>query len=331
MPQEPSARPAGVSIIARPSTSSRDALEIRRQVLARLATDAKVTHGSGRLKGKVVIITGVGPDISIGAATARVFAREGAAHLYLLDYSTQHLPVFAARLATDFPATKITHIIADAASASAISSVVARAMADEGRLDVFFANAGVTSTSGLGPGGAPRQIGEVEPDEFMEVMRINALSGFLAVKFAAPAMGKLCPNKGKTIPGGSIILTASVAGLRAGAGPAPYSASKAAAVSLAQTAALELAGSNVRVNALCPGLIHTAMTDFVFEVARARGASDRIGAAIPMRRQGVGHELAKAALYLASDESSYVNGTALVVDGGLVGPVVTAAPTPAKL
>lgn len=116
---------------------------------------------------------------------------------------------------------------------------------------------------------------------------------------------------------GSIIMTASVAGLRSNAGATPYSASKAAVISMAQTMAFQLAGTGVRVNAICPGLIETDMTRTMFEAARARGTEDKIGQLNPMRRAGSADEVARVALFLASDESSYVTGQAWAVDGGL--------------
>jgi NAD(P)-dependent dehydrogenase (short-subunit alcohol dehydrogenase family) len=130
-------------------------------------------------------------------------------------------------------------------------------------------------------------------------------------------MLKTSPSKPS--PQGSIILTASVAGLRSNAGSTPYSASKAAVVSLAQTSAFQLAGTNIRVNALCPGLIETGMTAVVFEAARARGTEKKIGQLNPLRRGGVADEIARVALFLGSDDSSYVNGQAWAVDGGLSG------------
>jgi NAD(P)-dependent dehydrogenase (short-subunit alcohol dehydrogenase family) len=117
--------------------------------------------------------------------------------------------------------------------------------------------------------------------------------------------------------GGSIICTASVAGLRANAGRSAYAASKAGVISLVQTAANELSGTGVRVNAICPGLIRTGMTRPIFEAARARGSEARIGQLNPLRRAGEPREIAAMALFLASDEASYVNGQAFAVDGGL--------------
>jgi NAD(P)-dependent dehydrogenase (short-subunit alcohol dehydrogenase family) len=116
---------------------------------------------------------------------------------------------------------------------------------------------------------------------------------------------------------GSIICTASVAGLRSGAGGIPYSASKAGVVSLVQTTANMLRGTGVRINAICPGLIETGMTKPLFEMARARGTEARIGQLCSLGRYGEPEEIAGAALFLASDDASYVTGQALPVDGGL--------------
>lgn len=128
-------------------------------------------------------------------------------------------------------------------------------------------------------------------------------------------MRKTSPGKEK--PSGSIIMTASVAGLRSNAGATAYSASKAAVVSMAQTLSYQLAESGIRVNAICPGLIETGMTSAVFNAARARGTEKKIGQLNPMRRGGHADEIARVALFLGSDDSSYVNGQAWAVDGGL--------------
>ncbi len=143
----------------------------------------------------------------------------------------------------------------------------------------------------------------------MRILRVNLIGPFLAIKHAAPLM--------KAAGKGSIICTASVAGLRSGAGPVPYSASKAGVISLVQTTANQLYGTGVRVNAICPGLIETGMTKPIYDQARAKGTDDKIGQLNPLRRGGQPEEIAGAALFLASDDSSYVNGQAIVVDGGL--------------
>lgn len=124
-------------------------------------------------------------------------------------------------------------------------------------------------------------------------------------------------SKDKPTSQGSIIATASVAGIRSNAGTTPYSASKAAVISLAQTMSYQLAGTGIRMNAICPGLIETGMTASVYEAARARGTEKRIGQLNPAKRGGHADEIARVGLFLASDESSYVNGQAWAVDGGL--------------
>ena len=150
---------------------------------------------------------------------------------------------------------------------------------------------------------------EETAERWTEVLKINLIGTFLLAKYAAMEMVKQ--------KRGSIICTASVAGLRSGAGGMPYSASKAGVVSLVQTAANQLAGTGVRINAICPGLIETGMTRPIFEQARARGSENRIGQLNPLRRAGIPDEIAQTALFLASDASSYVNGQAIAVDGGL--------------
>ena len=140
-------------------------------------------------------------------------------------------------------------------------------------------------------------------------------SVFLAAKYAAPAMLKTSATKAQA--GGSIIGTASVAGLRSNAGPTDYSASKAAVISLMQTTAWQLSGTGVRCNALCPGVTETGMTSTMYEAARARGTDKKIGQLNPTRRGAHADEVARVALFLASDEASYVNGQAWAVDGGL--------------
>lgn len=124
-------------------------------------------------------------------------------------------------------------------------------------------------------------------------------------------------SSSKTASSGSFIATASVAGLRSNAGSSAYSASKAAVISLTQTLAFQTAGSAIRINAICPGIIETGMTAPVYQAARARGTEGRMGQLNPLKRGAQADEVARVALFLASDESSYVNGQAWAVDGGL--------------
>ena len=234
-----------------------------------------------RLAGKVAIVTGAASGI--GKASAALFEEQG-----------------ARVVAADLVACAGV-LAADAGREEDVRGLVATALRDFGRLDIFFANAGVS--------GGLASIFEQTPEDWQEILRVNLIGPFLAIKHAAPAM--------KEGGGGSIICTASVAGLRAGAGGPAYSASKAGVIRLVQVAATQLAGSNIRVNAICPGLIETGMTKPLFDNARAAGKEDQIGHLNPMKRGGAPGEIAEAALFLASDDSSYVNGHALVVDGGL--------------
>jgi len=262
-----------------------------------------------RLKDKVCIITGVGSLKGIGRASALHFAHEGARHLYLIDFDSTNLPELKATIDERlYPDVKVTTIQGDAADEALISGVCERALKEEGKLDVFFANAGIATVNPLE---------STTSESFMNVMRVNSLSCFLAIKYASAAMKKANASRGKKTSGGSIIMTASVAGLRSGAGTIDYSASKAAVNSMAKNAAYQLQKTDIRVNSICPGLIETGMTTDTFDYARKRGADAKIGQLNPLGRFGVAEEIAQAALFLASDDSSYVNGQNLAVDGGL--------------
>lgn len=188
-----------------------------------------------------------------------------------------------------------------------MKAVVDDALNTYGRLDIMFANAGIVGTPDIYAG--------ISAEAFMRTMRTNALGVFLCAKHAAIAMQKTSSEK--PYSGGSIIGTASVAGLRSNAGGTDYSASKAAVVSIAQTMAFQLTGTGVRINAICPGVIETGMTLPMFEQARARGTERKIGQLNPLRRGAVADEVARVALFLGSDESSYVNGQAWAICGGL--------------
>jgi NAD(P)-dependent dehydrogenase (short-subunit alcohol dehydrogenase family) len=250
--------------------------------------------------------TGANSPLGIGRASAHQFARNGALAIYLCDFSSSHLSTHKRELHSLYPHVTIHTRTFDAADSSAVEGVVQDALDNYGRLDVFFANAGISSA---------KLFWDEDSEGFMKMMRTNTLSVFLAAKYASRAMLKTSPSK--PYPSGSIIGTASVAGLRSNAGPTDYSASKAAVISLMQTCAYQLVGTGIRCNAVCPGLIETGMTKSTYEVARARGSEKKIGQLNPLRRGGVADEIARAVLFLASDESSYVNGQAWAVDGGL--------------
>ncbi|PZQ60661.1 MAG: oxidoreductase [Phenylobacterium zucineum] len=249
----------------------------------------------GRLSGRVAVITGAASGI--GRASAKLFAAEGA-KLIIADRAEA---VNETAEAVKAAGGQAVAVLGDAGDDAFVKGLVDRAQAEYGGLDVFWANAGISG------GFAP--LHEQTADYWAEILRVNLIGAFLGVKYASEAM---IPH-GK----GAIICTASVAGIRSGAGGPAYSASKAGVISLVQTAANELYGTGIRVNAVAPGLIETGMTKPIFDGARARGNEDKIGQLNPTTRYGVPEEIAAAALFLASDDASYVNGQTLAVDGGL--------------
>jgi NAD(P)-dependent dehydrogenase (short-subunit alcohol dehydrogenase family) len=249
-----------------------------------------------RLAGKVAIVTGAASGI--GRASALLFANEGAA-VVAVDRNEDGVRDTVAAITRD--GGRAAAVAADSGNEADVHAFVARAEEEFGRLDIVFANAGISG--GLVP------LFEQTVERWQEILRVNLVGAFLAIKHGAPAIVRH--------GGGAIVCTASVAGLRANAGGHPYSASKAGVISLVQTAANSLSGTGVRVNAVCPGLIETGMTEPIFSAARARGTEGKIGQLNPLQRPGAPHEIAHAALFLASDEASYVNGQAIAVDGGL--------------
>jgi NAD(P)-dependent dehydrogenase (short-subunit alcohol dehydrogenase family) len=249
----------------------------------------------GRLEGKSVIITGAASGI--GRAASLLFSKEGA-RLIAVDRSESVKET--ARLVVEAGGT-IEAVLADSGSENDVKAFIDKAVSKYGKLDAIWANAGVSG--GLVP------IAEQTVEQWQEILRINLIGSFLAVKHAMPHMIK----QGH----GSIVCTASVAGLKSGASGHPYAASKAGVISLVQTSAYSLSGTGVRINAVCPGLIETGMTKPVFDRAKERGTTDKIGQLNPLKRAGQPHEIAAMGLFLASDEASYVNGQAFPVDGGL--------------
>jgi len=260
-----------------------------------------------RVKGKVVIVTGTNSPLGIGRASAHQFAENGARAIYLCDFNDSHLATHKREITSLYPAVQVHTRTFDAADEPAVKAVVDEAVKAYGRLDIFFANAGVV--------GQPKVFSEISGEEFLATLKTNVVSVHLAAKYGSPAMQLTSAEK--PYPSGSIIATASVAGLRSNAGSSDYSASKSAVISLAQTLAYQVAGTGIRVNAICPGVIETGMTATMYEAARSRGTESKIGQLNPLRRGAHADEVARVALFLGSEEASYVNGQAWAVDGGL--------------
>ncbi len=254
-----------------------------------------------RLQGKVAVITGGASGI--GEATARLFVDEGAS-VVVADVQDDR----GSRLAAEFGRGTV-YVRTDVSREADVRAVVDEAVRRFGRLDCLFNNAG--------SGGVNGGIADIPADGFDETIGVLLRGVFLGMKHAAPVMRRQ--------HGGSIVSTASVAGLRAGMGPHVYSAAKAAVIHLTRTVAMELGESGVRVNCICPGGIATPI------FGKAMGLpADRADDTIPLmkgvletmqpiHRAGLPEDIARAALWLASDDSSFVNGHALVVDGGLIG------------
>lgn len=250
----------------------------------------------GALQGKIAIITGAGSGI--GRASAIRFAAEGA-RLVLGDKSAAIHET--AKLVRDAGGEALSFEM-DAGLEADVIALVHTAISQMGGLDIAFANAGIIGDMG--------GIFDFDPDKWAETLRVNLIGPALMVKHA----GKALVDQGR---GGAMLLTASVAGLNSGAGPGAYSASKAGVINLAKTAAQQLVGSGVRVNAICPGLTETGMTRPTFDYARDKGVTHKLGQLNPLKRAAQADELANVALFLASDQASYVNGQAIAVDGGL--------------
>jgi NAD(P)-dependent dehydrogenase (short-subunit alcohol dehydrogenase family) len=248
-----------------------------------------------KLQNKVAVITGGASGM--GQATALRFLNEGA-RVVVADYNEQSgKETFA--LAKDAGyAEKIRFIRTDVAKESDVQAMIACAVSEFGRLDIVFNNAGV--------GGVIGPVWDIEVGDWDYTFDVLVKGVFLGIKHGSQVMKK----QGQ---GGVIINTASIAGLSGGGGPLAYSAAKAAVINLTKAAAVQLAPDRIRVNAICPGGILTGLTN--------RGNTEAAVKVLenmqPWPDYGKGEHIAGAALFLASDDSVFVTGEALVVDGGL--------------
>lgn len=255
----------------------------------------------GKLDGKVAVITGGASGI--GKATVRLFIEQGARVLIadILDDKGESL---AGKLGAS-----ADYLHTDVSKESDVKAAIDHALAKFERLDCMFNNAGYGGVSG--------PIEGIPVDGFDETIGVLLRGVFLGIKHAAPVMKK----QGS----GSIISTASIGGLRTGYGPHIYSTAKAAVIHLTRSVAMELGESGVRVNCICPGGIATPIFGKAFGLPTETAdrtveiVKDALVGRQPIQRCGLPEDIAQAALWLASDDSSFVNGHALVVDGGLIG------------
>jgi NAD(P)-dependent dehydrogenase (short-subunit alcohol dehydrogenase family) len=249
-----------------------------------------------RLDGKVAVVTGAAGVI--GQATIRLLAERGA-RVVAVDRREEDLKAAI----KDLPASaEPLAVTADVTSEDEVADYVRAAVAKFGTIDVFYNNAGIE--------GEIKPITQYSLEAFRQVLDVNVVGVFLGLKHVLPVMLK--QNKG------SIVNTASIAGLIGSADIAVYSASKHAVIGLTKSAALECAATGVRVNCVCPGLIDSRMLSAIIDGRNPGNApvpNARIVERIPARRLGQASEVASIVAFLASDDASYVSGSAYTVDG----------------
>lgn len=254
---------------------------------------------AGRLEGKVAVITGGVSGIGLG--TVELFLAEGA-HVVAADIQDEK----GAMLEKRFPG-RLRYARCDVTVEDQIAAAMQLAKTEFGGLDILFNNAGISD--------AMRTIPEIEAERWTWIYDVLVRGPALGMKHAVPLM----LERG----GGSIINTASIAGLQAGWGPIAYSSAKAAVIHMSKVAAAQLSPQKIRVNAICPGLIATSI--FGASLGLPREVADQMAARVvefapkvqPVPKAGMPEDIAQAALYLASEASAFVSGTHLVVDGGI--------------
>ncbi len=248
-----------------------------------------------KLDGKVAIITGAGSGI--GKATAMLFAQEGA-KVVVADIVDKQGKEVADTIKKNGGEALFVHT--DVSRKEDVKNLIKEAVSRYGELNIMYNNAGIE--------GEMKDTANYSEEIFDKIISVNLKGVWLGIKYAIPEMLKT--------GGGSIISTASIAGLIGFPGLIAYCASKGGVIQLTKTAALEYAKQNIRVNCIAPGVISTPMVDRL--VQSVPGMEKGLAAGEPVGRTGKPEEIAKAALYLASEDSSFVTGTTLVVDGGWV-------------
>jgi NAD(P)-dependent dehydrogenase (short-subunit alcohol dehydrogenase family) len=254
---------------------------------------------AGRLDGKVAVITGGVSGIGLG--TVELFVAEGA-KVVAADIQDEKGAMLEQRFAG-----KVKYAHCDVTKEAEIEAALKLAQSEFGGLDILFNNAGISDRM--------TTIAEITADGWSWIFDILVRGPALGMKHAVPLM----LERG----GGSIINTASIAGLQAGWGPIAYSTAKAGVIHMSRAAAAQLSPQGIRVNAICPGLIATSI--FGASMGMPRDAADQMAAMVaqnaqvaqPVKKPGLPDDIAQAALYLASDASGFVTGTHLVVDGGI--------------
>jgi NAD(P)-dependent dehydrogenase (short-subunit alcohol dehydrogenase family) len=246
----------------------------------------------------VALITGAGSGI--GRAAAELFAAEGAA-VAVVDLIAEAAEETVAKITAD--GGQAVALAANVAVAAEVESAVARAVGELGRLDVLYNNAGVNSAG---------SVADATEDDWDRCFAVNAKGTFLCSRAAVPHL--------EETGGGAIVNQGSVAGLVAVPNFAAYCAAKGAVVALTRSMAIDLAGRRIRVNAICPGTVFTPLME---PMLRARGDGDlEAGLAktvvkYPIGRLGTPEEIARVALFLASDEASFLTGSIVTADGGM--------------